>query len=60
MEQHKQMIYDILLEVFKENGHTIQAIYERNDIKVREKEGLTTYKGFFYKSKSYISTDDYQ
>ena len=48
MEQHKQMIYDILLEVFKENGHTIQAIYERNDIKVREKEGLTTYKGFFY------------
>ena len=48
MEQHKQMIYDILLEIFKENDHIIQAIYERNDIKVREKEGLTTYKGFFY------------
>ena len=48
MEQHKQMIYDILLKVFKENDHIIQAIYERNDIKVREKEGLTTYKGFFY------------
>ena len=48
MEQHKQMIYDILLEVFKENDRIIQAIYERNDIKVREKEGLTTYKGFFY------------
>ncbi|MBF1083534.1 MAG: class I SAM-dependent rRNA methyltransferase [Solobacterium sp.] len=48
MEQHKQMIYDILLEVFKENDHIIQAIYERNDIKVREKEGLTTYKDFFY------------
>ena len=48
MEQHKQMIYDILLEVFKENDHIIQAIYERNDIKVREKEGLITYKGFFY------------
>jgi ribosomal protein L11 methyltransferase (prmA) len=48
MEQHKQMIYDILLEVFKENGHIIQAIYERNDIKVREKEGLTSYKGFYY------------
>ena len=48
MEQHKQIIYDILLEVFKENNHIIQAIYERNDIKVREKEGLTTYKGFFY------------
>ncbi|MBF1113966.1 MAG: class I SAM-dependent rRNA methyltransferase, partial [Solobacterium sp.] len=47
MEQHKQMIYDILLEVFKENNHIIQAIYERNDIKVREKEGLPTYKGFF-------------
>ena len=48
MEQHKQIIYDILLEVFKENNHIIPAIYERNDIKVREKEGLTTYKGFFY------------
>ena len=48
MEQHKQMIYDILLEVFKENDYIIQAIYERNDIKVREKEGLTTYKSFFY------------
>ena len=48
IEQHKQIIYDILLEVFKENDHIIQAIYERNDIKVREKEGLTTYKGFFY------------
>ena len=48
MEQHKQIIYDILLEVFKENDHIIQAIYERNDIKVREKEGLPTYKGFFY------------
>lgn len=48
MEQHKQIIYDILLEVFKENGHIIQAIYERNDIKVREKEGLTSYKGFYY------------
>ena len=48
MEQHKQIIYDILLKVFKENDHIIQAIYERNDIKVREKEGLTTYKGFFY------------
>ena len=48
MEQHKQMIYDILLEVFKENNHIIQAIYERNDIKVREKEGLITYNGFFY------------
>ena len=48
MEQHKQMIYNILLEVFKENDYIIQAIYERNDIKVREKEGLTTYKSFFY------------
>lgn len=55
MEQHKQMIYDILLKVFKENDHIIQAIYERNDIKVREKEGLTTYKGFFY-NPNHVST----
>ena len=55
IEQHKQMIYDILLKVFKENNHIIQAIYERNDIKVREKEGLPTYKGFFC-NPNHVST----
>ncbi len=47
LEQRKDMIYQILLDVFKENHQEIHAIYERNDIKVREKEGLSTYKGFY-------------
>lgn len=43
MEKRKDMIVDILVEVFKPKG-----IYERSDVKVREKEGLPLKKGFLY------------
>lgn len=42
----KDMIYELLLEVLKEDGWNVSAIYERNDVKVRAKEGLELYKGF--------------
>lgn len=38
---HKQEIVDILDEIFHPQG-----IYERNDVPVREKEGLKQHKGF--------------
>lgn len=43
MEKRKDMIVDILVEVFKPKG-----IYERSDVKVREKEGLPLKKSFLY------------
>ena len=43
----KDMIYELLLEVLKEDGQNVSAIYERNDVKVRAKEGLELYKGFW-------------
>lgn len=47
MEQIKDMLYEVLLEVVREDGQEIKAIYERNDINVRTKEGLPQEKGFW-------------
>ena len=47
MEKIKPMIYDLLLETLRQDGQTIQGIYERNDIQVRAKEGLPMEKGFW-------------
>lgn len=55
LEQVKDMIYDILLEVLAEDGQKIKGIYERNDIAIRSKEGLEEYKGF-YKNKFKTTT----
>ena len=43
----KDMIYELLLEVLKEDVQDIKGIYERNDIKIRAKEGLSLEKGFW-------------
>jgi len=45
MEIRKQMIIDILVDIFKPKG-----IYERSDVNVREKEGLKQFKGLVYGS----------
>lgn len=43
MEVRKEMITDILVELFRPKG-----IYERSDVSVRAKEGLTEVKGALY------------
>ncbi len=43
MEVQKQMIVDILVEIFNPKG-----IYERSDVSVRKKEGLEETKGILY------------
>lgn len=47
LDNIKDMIYGLLLEVLKADRQDIKGIYERNDIQVRKKEGLTLYKGFW-------------
>jgi len=47
MEKIKDMIYELILEVLNEDGQDVQAIYQRNDLTMREKEGLTQYKGYW-------------
>ena len=45
MEKIKEEIYTLLLEILREDGQDITGIYERNDIQVRQKEGLAMEKG---------------
>lgn len=49
LEKIKDTIYKLLLEVLKEDGQDVKGIYERNDINVRLKEGLSLEKGYWNK-----------
>ncbi|MDD8048412.1 MAG: class I SAM-dependent rRNA methyltransferase [Thomasclavelia sp.] len=55
MDKNKDIIYDALLEVLKEDNQDIKGIYERNDINVRTKEGLDVYKGY-YQNKDFSTS----
>ena len=43
----KDVIFRGLIKVLADHGHSVKAIYERNDVKVRELEGLEQYKAFY-------------
>ena len=47
MERIKPMLYALLLEVLREDGQEINGIYERNDVAIRDLEGLPQYKGWY-------------
>lgn len=49
MEKIKDMIFELLVEVFEENDIKISAIYQRNDLNLRKLEGLEEYKDYGYK-----------
>ncbi|MCB7362985.1 rRNA large subunit methyltransferase I, partial [Flavonifractor plautii] len=44
-------LYEVLLEVLREDGQDVKGIYERNDIRVRAKEGLPLEKGYWKQMK---------
>ena len=45
MDQVKPVIFKALVDELKAMGVTIRGIYERNDVKVRELDGMEQYKG---------------
>lgn len=47
MDQVKPIIFSALVDELDKMGVTIRGIYERNDVKVRELDGMTQYKGWF-------------
>ena len=53
IERRKDLIFRALLEVFKEKGYTIDAIYERNDVNSRALDGLELYKDYYYASSDF-------
>ena len=46
-ERIKDMLYSLLVQTLADMGEQITAIYERNDVKIRELEGMEEYKGFY-------------
>lgn len=50
MEKHKKEFLDGLIEVLRERNLTVSCVYERNDVKIRELEGMEQYKGFYQSS----------
>ncbi|MBR6940393.1 MAG: class I SAM-dependent rRNA methyltransferase, partial [Clostridia bacterium] len=47
MEKIKDIIYKALVLSLREAGETINGVYERNDVQIRELEGLEQYKGWY-------------
>ncbi len=47
MEGIKAMLLPALADILRQDGQPIRGVYERNDVALREKEGLTQYKGWF-------------
>lgn len=47
MEVRKHLLYRLLVELLKDYGVTVRAIYERNEAALRDKEGLPKEKGFY-------------
>ena len=47
MEQRKDLIFPLLAKVLRDDGQEIAGIYERNDVAIREKEGLSEGKGWY-------------
>ena len=47
MESVKPVLFPLLAKVLRADGQAIRGIYERNDVALREKEGLAQYKGWF-------------
>ena len=47
MEQRKDLLFPLLVRILRESGETIEALYERNDVRIRELEGMEQGKGFY-------------
>lgn len=47
IELIKNMLYRLIVEELERGGDTISAVYERNDVKIRELEGMEQYTSFW-------------
>ena len=47
VEQRKSMLFPLLVRILREDGQDIRGVYERNDVAIREREGMEQNKGFF-------------
>lgn len=47
IEQRKGFLFPALVELLEQDGCRVSSLFERNDVKIRELEGLEQGKGFF-------------
>ena len=47
MEKIKDVVFPLLVKVLRSDGQDIRGIYERNDVAIRELEGLAQNKGWY-------------
>ena len=47
MDKIKPILFPLLCKILKEDGQQIDGVYERNDVAIRELEGMDQNKGFF-------------
>ena len=47
IERIKDTLFPLLAEILREDGQDIRGIFERNDVAIRELEGLEQYKGWY-------------
>ena len=47
MERIKDRLFPLLVKVLREDGQDIRGIYERNDVALREREGMVQNKGWY-------------
>ena len=58
MERVKETLYSLLVRILREEfGQTIRVLYERNDVAIRELEGLEQYTGFWHGDGLETNTD---
>ena len=46
-DRRKDVIFRAITDVMREIGEPVRAIYERNDVAIRELEGMKQYTGFY-------------
>ncbi len=47
IEKRKDIIFNLIYKILKEDGEEIVGLYERNDVEIRKLEGLEEYKGYY-------------
>lgn len=47
IEKRKALLFELLRETLEADGQPVAGVYERNDVKIRELEGMEQGKGFF-------------
>ena len=56
-ERVKDVIIRAILNTMESYGEQIDAVYERNDVAIRELEGMEQNKGYFYVRSGFTDTD---